>query len=326
MQGKVMPANSAEAVVYAGIDVSKDWLDVHVHPAGVTWHLANSREGLKALGRRLGAYQVGLMVMEATGKYHRLAHRMLSTAGHQVAVVNPLRARLFAEASGVLAKTDRLDAKFLAVMAQTLRPEVTPPPAQQLEVLHELVNARAAATAEATALGNRLGAAEGRFLKSELKRRIMSLKTHIVRLKAEIDRHLQSDPRLSERYAILMSVPGIGPIAAVSLLVGLAELGQCSGKQASMLCGLAPIARDSGHNSGQRHIRGGRAPVRQALYMAALAATRYNPDLKAFYTRLRCAGKAPKLAFTAVMRKLVVLANTLITQNRTWTPIPPKTA
>lgn len=326
MQGKVMPANSAEAVVYAGIDVSKDWLDVHVHPTGVTWHLANSREGVQALGRHLQVHQVGRLVMEATGKYHRLAHRVLSAAGYRVTVVDPFRARLFAGATGVLAKTDQLDAKFLAVMAQTLQPEVTPPPPEQLETLRELVNARAAATAEATALGNRLGATDGCFLKSELRRRSASLKTHVDRLQAEIDRQLQADPELTARYAILISIPGIGPVTAVTLLVGLAELGHCSDKQASMLCGLAPIARDSGQKSGQRHIHGGRPQVRQALYMAALAATRYNPDLKAFYTRLRGAGKAAKLALTAVMRKLVVLANTLISQNRTWSQIPPRKA
>ena len=183
-----------------------------------------------------------------------------------------------------------------------------------------------AATAEATALGNRLGATQSGFLKSELRRRLASLRTHIARLEAEIDRQLQVDPILANRRAILMSIPGIGPITAVTLVSGLAELGACSDKAATLLAGLAPIARDSGESRGQRHIRGGRAPVRHALYMAALAAARYNPDLKAFYTRLRAAGKPAKLALVAVMRKLVVLANTLVTQNRMWTPIQPKTA
>ena len=326
MQGKVMPANSAEAAVYAGIDVSKAWLDVYVHPAGVRWRLANSGDGIRMLGRRLGAYRIELIVLEATGKYHRPVHRTLNAAGHAVAVVNPLRARLFAEAIGVLAKTDRIDARVLAVMADRLRPEATPPAAEAIEMLHDRVNARQAATAEATALGNRLGATQSGFLKSELRRRLASLRTHIARLEAEIDRQLQVDPILANRRAILMSIPGIGPITAVTLVSGLAELGACSDKAATLLAGLAPIARDSGESRGQRHIRGGRAPVRHALYMAALAAARYNPDLKAFYTRLRAAGKPAKLALVAVMRKLVVLANTLVTQNRMWTPIQPKTA
>lgn len=324
MQGKVKLENSAEAAVYAGIDVSKDWLDVYLHPAGTGRRFANSREGLVRLKRMLAEHgMVELVVLEATGKYHRLAHRTLAAGGHAVAVVNPLRARLFAEAMGVLAKTDRIDARLLAVMAISLRPQATPPAPEQLEVLQELVNARAAATVEATALSNRLGASESRFLKAELSRRIGTTRTYIARLDAEIDRLVQSDQSLCQRHAILMSIPGIGPVAAFTLLVGLTELGVCSGKQASMLVGLAPIARDSGQNSGQRHIHGGRAQVRQSLYMAALAAARYNPDLKVFYQRLRSAGKPAKLALTAVMRKLVVLANTLITQNRSWTQTPP---
>lgn len=324
MQGKVKPESSA-AAVYAGIDVSKDWLDVYLHPAGVRRQVANSPDGLRALTRTLDAHEVGLVVLEPTGKYHRLAYRTLAARGYGVAVVNPLRARLFAEAIGVLAKTDRIDARMLAVMAQTLQPQPTPPASEQLEVLQELVNARQAATAEATALGNRLGTARTSFLRSELRRRIAGLKTHIARLEAEIDRQLHADPALAHRRAILMSIPGIGPIAATTLVAGLAELGTCSDKAATLLVGLAPIARDSGDSRGQRHIRGGRGPVRHGLYMAAIAAARYNPDLKAFYDRLRANGKAAKLALVAVMRKLVVLANTLITQNRSWTPLPPKT-
>jgi len=326
MQGKVMPANSAEAAVYAGIDVSKDWLDVCVHPAGTGWRLANSRDGLRRLKRVLSGHGVVLAVLEATGKYHRLAHRTLSAAGVPVAVVNPLRARLFAETIGALAKTDRLDARLLAVMAATLRPAATPPVPEQQETLHELVNARQAATAQATALGNRLGSAHGSLLKAELGQLLEGLRAHIGRLEAEIDRLLQADPAWRARYAILISIPGIGPVAATMLVVGLGELGTCSGKAATLLTGLAPLAQDSGQRQGQRHIRGGRAPVRHALYMAALAAARYNPDLRAFYKRLRDKGKAAKLALTAVMRKLVVLANTLITQNRCWTLAPPKTA
>ena len=325
MQGKVKSENSA-AAVYAGIDVSKDWLDVYVHPAGVGWRLANSGDGIRMLVRRLGAYRLELAVLEATGKYHRLAHRMLSAAGYRVAVINPLRSRLFAEAMGTPAKTDQLDARVLAMMAERLRPAATPPTPELLEALQELVNARSAATAEATAVGNRLGTTRNAFLKSELRRRVASLRTHIDRLEAEIDRQVQTDAGLCRRYAILVSIPGIGPVAALTLLAGLAELGSCSDKAATLLTGLAPIARDSGQRHGPRHIRGGRAKVRLGLYMAALAAARFNPDLKCFYTRLRAAGKPAKLALTAVMRKLVVLANTLITQNRTWTHSPPKTA
>lgn len=327
MQGKVESTNSALAV-YAGIDVSKDWLDVHLHPGGQSWRVANDPLGLRRLRRHLDELGVPLecVVLEATGKYHRLAFRTLSAWGYGVVVVNPLRARLFAEACGVLAKTDRIDARLLAVMGHSLAPQPSMPVPLQLEQLQELVNAHSAARTEAVALGNRLAQATVPFLKAELKRRLTSLKGHVKRLEAKIEQLIQADPGLAARYTILLSIPGIGATTAAALLAGLSELGRCSAKAATLLAGLAPIADDSGRRQGQRHIRGGRMPVRNAIYMAALSAARYNPDLKLVYQRLCNAGKAPKLALTAVMRKLVVLANTLLTQNRPWEPTQPKAA
>jgi transposase len=327
MQGKVESTISATAV-YAGIDVSKDWLDVHVHPGGQSWRVANDQVGLRRLRRHLDELELRpeRIVLEATGKYHRLAFRTLSAWGYGVVVINPLRARLFADACGVLAKTDRIDARLLAVMGYSLAPQPSAPVPLQLEQLQELVNAHSAAHAEAAALGNRLEQSTIRFLKNELKRRRTSLKGHIKRLEAEIAQLIKGDPGLAARYAILVSIPSIGAITAAALLAGLSELGQCTSKAAALLAGLAPIADDSGRRQGQRHIRGGRMPVRKALYMAALSAARFNPDLKVVYQRLRNAGKPPKVALTAVMRKLVVLANTLLTQNRLWQPNQPKTA
>jgi len=321
MQGKALPERSADAPVYVGIDVCKAWLDVYLHPVAIRLRVENAAEGVRKLKRVLAGHRTGLVVMEATAKYHRRAHRMLDAAGYPVAVVNPLRARLFAEALGVLAKTDRIDARMLAVMGESLKLNATPPPAEALQELQELVHARQAASAERTALANRLGASQVAFLRAELKRRCESLERHIARLNAEIERRLQSDPALMRRYAILLSVPGIGKTTAVALLVGLSELGVCSSKAAALLAGLAPLARDSGDKNSDRHIRGGRANVRKALYMAAVTAARFNPDLAAFYARLRAIGKPAKLALTAVMRKLVVLANSLLREDRPWLPI-----
>lgn len=323
MQGKVSPDPSAEGPVYVGIDVCKDWLDVYLHPVGRKLRVANGRDGLKALTRALRRHTVALVVMEATGKYHRRAHRTLHAAGLRVAVINPLRARLFAEATGALAKTDAIDARLLAILGEGLAPGVAAPAPEALEALQELVRARSAATAEATALVNRHHASEVAFLKRELKRRIDGLRRHIARLAAEIDRRIEAEPALARRHAILLSMPGIGPVVATTLLVDLAELGSCSAKAIALLAGLAPIARDSGERAGERHIKGGRGTVRTALYMAALAAARRNPDLAAFYRRLREAGKKPKLALVAVMRKLAILANTLIKDDRLWQPNPP---
>ncbi|NIA72545.1 IS110 family transposase [Pelagibius litoralis] len=323
MQGKKLSEPSAETKVYIGIDGCKAWLDIYLHPLGHRLRVANSREGLKQLKKTLAASSVALVVVEATGKYHRLAHRSLHAWGLPVAVVNPLRSRLFAEASGALAKTDRLDARMLAVFAESLEPAPTPPLPERVEALQELVSARRAATGEATALANRLGASQTVFLKRQLTSLLSKLKAHIARLDAEIERRIAAEPILARRYRILRSIPGIGPVAAASLVAGLTELGLYSNKAIAMLAGLAPIACDSGNMTGQRRIRGGRSHLRPPLYMAALAAARVNPDLAAFYKRLREQGKASKVALTAVMRKLVVLANTLIREQRLWQPTQP---
>lgn len=323
MQGKVLPERSAQALVYVGIDVCKERLDVYLHPLGHMLSAANSRDGLRRLKRHLACHRIALVVMEATGKYHRQAHRTLHAAGLAVAAVNPLRARLFAEAAGMLAKTDKTDARMLAILGECLAPEARPPAPILLEELQELVRARNAATAEATALKNRRQASQIPFLKTEIAKQIASFERHISRLETEIIKRIDADPALQRRYAILKSIPGIGPAVAAALLVDLAELGACSGSAAALLAGLAPIACDSGKKAGERHIKGGRASLRAALYMAALAAARHNPDLSAFYKRFIANGKKPKVALTALMRKLVVLANTLITEDRTWQPQRP---
>lgn len=318
MQGQIQPEAQSAQAVYVGIDVCKDRLDVHLHPLGRRLGVANDRGGIKRLGRELARHQVALVVMEATAKFHRLAHRSLSQSGFAVAVVNPLRARLFAEALGTRAKTDRVDAKMLAILGDTLAPQATPPTPEALEALQELVHARNAATAERTALTNRRGASHTAFLKRELARRLKSLDGHIERLSAQIASHIAGDAALARRRAILMSIPGVGPTVAAALIADLPELGRLDRRAIACLAGLAPFAEDSGDAQGPRRIKGGRAQPRQALYWAALSAARYNPDLAAFYNRLLDNGKKPKVALTAVMRKLVILANTLLKENRLW--------
>jgi transposase len=301
--------------------VCKAWLDVYLHPVGHGFRVPNDRLGLQRLKRELARQPVALLVMEATGKFHREAHRNLHAAGLRVAIVNPLRSRLFAEACGELAKTDAIDARLLALFAESLEPAATSPAPKALEELQELVHARTAAVKEATAVANRHGASRTGFLKAELARRLKALERHIARLETEIARRIANDPALSRRFEILTSIPGIGRIAAIALLADLSELGQLTGKAASLMAGVAPIACDSGERTGQRRIRGGRIQVRTGLYWAAVTAARCNPDLKAFYERLRDAGKTGKVALTAVMRKLVVLANTLLREDRLWEPL-----
>ena len=318
MQGQsLLEARSAQPV-YVGIDVCKSYLDVYLHPLTDRWRARNDRDGIRQLKRQLSKHEVTLVVMEATATYHRLAHRSLSQSGLAVAIVNPLRSRLFAEANGTLAKTDRVDAKMLAMFGQAIGPQARPPAPEAIEALQELVHARNAATAERTALANRLAASQAAFLRKELRGRLKSLEGHIERLETEIAARITADPALARRYQILLSIPGVGPGVAANLLIDLAELGSLNRHAIATLAGVAPFADDSGEATGQRHIRGGRASPRRALYWAALSASRYNPDLSAFYKRLVESGKKRKLALTAVMRKLVILANTLLKENRLW--------
>jgi transposase len=175
-------------------------------------------------------------------------------------------------------------------------------------------------------LKNQSAAASTAFLRRQLKRRTAQLAKHIAALDGEIARLIAADPGLARRYAILTSIPGIGPVVAATLIAGHAELGSLTAKAAAMLAGLAPVANESGERQGVRVIWGGRAAVRRALYLAALTASRWNADLKAFYDRLLGKGKSAKLAIVAAARKLVVLANTLIRDNRMWEPVAPNHA
>ena len=321
MQGKVK-TDEATPAVYVGIDVSKDRLDIHLHPLGEHLAVANDAGGWRRLIRRLARLTVAVAVIEPTSKYHRATHRHLHAAGIATALVNPLHARMFAQAAGQSAKTDPVDARMLALFGERMAPGAVAPPTPDEEELQELAHARSAAIAERTAMTNRLAATGSRFLRGELAARLRSLARHIQRLEKRIEHSIAADPALAGRAAILRSIPGIGPVAALAILSGLREIGRITAKQAAALAGLAPYARDSGSSQRQRFIRGGRGSLRTALYMAALVASRYNPDLARFYKHLRENGKPPKVALTALARKLVILANTLVSQNRPWNPMP----
>jgi transposase len=322
MQGKVM-TDGAMPRVYVGIDVCKERLDVYVHPEGEHFSVANDVAGRRHLLRRLARYQVERVVMEPTSKYHRAVHRHLHAVGMTVALVNPLRARLFAQAVGQLAKTDRVDARLLALIGERLQPDGMRPPSAEEEALEELAGARSSAMIERAAISNRLGTTSNAFLRGELTRRLRSLDGHAERIEAKIQVMIAADPFLARQAVIIRSIPGMGPVNVLAILTGLKEIGQINGKEAAALAGLAPFADDSGSREGRRRIKGGRANLRRALYMAAVSASRCNPEMRQFYQRLREAGKPAKLALIATARKLVVLANTLITEDRCWTPIRP---
>ena len=325
MQGKGMSERSASHDVAMGIDVCKEWLDVHILPANTIVRVANTKKGFKQLLAQVKPLRVDIAVVEATAKYHRSIHRFLSQAGVPVAVVNPLRARLFAEAMGALAKTDAVDACMLAKFAQMAKLEATPPLPEALENLREIVRNRDAAIQAKVALENQLSTATVIGVKAQIGRQMKAANAAASAFELLAADLISCDPVLQRRLDILISIPGVGIVTALGLIANMPELGSLDAKQAGMLAGLAPVASDSGQRNGPRHIRGGRRAVRTGIYMAAQSAARFNPNLKAFYDRLLAAGKPKKIALTAVMRKLIVLANALLKESRKWSPEPQKT-
>ena len=246
MQGKVLPERSATQV-YVGIDVCKARLDVYLHPLGAKFAVSNDAHGFRRLKRSLEGHEVALVVMEATGKLHRAAHRSLVAESFAVAVVNPLRSRLFAEAAGALAKTDGVDARMLAVLGESMKPSPTAPPSALMQTLRDVLRCRDAAVAARTALLNQLGEASVPVAIAEIKRQIRAVETSLANLEAEIERLIAADPSLARRLAVLTSIPGIGTTTAVALIVGLAPA--CAWRTA---CPLSQPERPQGPRSSTR--------------------------------------------------------------------------
>jgi len=325
IQGKITPTQFAQEYgqVYGGIDVSKSYLDAHIHPSGAVIRVSNDKSGLKRLVQWLRPQPPVLIVLEATGRYHRLTHRHLHDAGFAVAVVNPYRTRRFSDMLGQLAKTDAIDARILAQFAASVMPKPTTLPTEKQQELRDIVLGRRQLCDEITLLKRRLESTALPLLSKQIRSRLKTCQRHLGVLEEEIHCAIDADPELANKFRILTSVPGVGFVTAAVLITELAELGHANAAEISALVGVAPMNRDSGLWRGKRMIRGGRKTVRNALYMAAISAIRANPDISAFYKRLRAVGKLFKVAITAVMRKLAILANTLITENREWTPICP---
>lgn len=301
-----------------GVDISKATLDVHLHPAGKARQFTNDAHGIKALLGWLGDQAIARIVFEPTGPYHHRLERHLGEAGLPLAKVNPLQARRFAQAAGTHAKTDAIDAAMLARMGALLTPPVRPIVSQVVDEMKELHTARLALVKDRTAAKNRQHACRASLLKRHATQRLAQIDRQVAAIDRALKACLQTDPELVARFEILVSIPGIGDITAITMLIEMPELGQLENKQVASLAGLAPQARDSGQHHGRRHIRGGRAVLRQALYMPALVATRFNTDMKVKYQALVHAGKPAKIAITAVMRKIIILANVLLKANRPW--------
>jgi transposase len=302
-----------------GVDISKDSLDAHLHPEGATRRFANDTKGIKSLIAWLGDLAVARIVFEPTGPYHRAVERRLGEAGFPLAKINPRQARRVAQAIGVHAKTDAVDAAMLARFGALLAPPARPIANPVLDEMKELLVARRALVKDRVAALNRNHTHRSTLLKRQAAERLRQVERQIAQIDATLHAQLATEPTLKARFDILVSIPGVGETTALIMLVEMPEIGTIEHKCAASLAGLAPIARDSGRYHGKRFIQGGRAHLRHALYMPALVAIRFNADLSAKYQALRAAGKPAKVALTAIMRKLIILANALIRDGRTWT-------
>lgn len=305
-----------ETTRYVGIDVSAATLDVAVHEGGVT-QARNDGRGIAALVAELQEAAPTLIVLEATGAYHRDVTSALVAAGLPVAVVNPRQIRDFARSTGQLAKTDRLDAALLARFAAVVRPTPRPIPSDATLELAALIERRRQLVEMLTAEKNRLQVAR-KPVRPSLKQVIRTLENALARADDEIDRWIRQSPAWQAQDELLQSVPGVGPQTARMLIAALPELGRLTRREIAALIGVAPLACDSGTLRGQRRCWGGRSHIRAVLYMAAVAGTRFNPVLGPFYRRLRAAGKPAKVALTACMRRLITILNAIVKTQQPW--------
>ncbi|HAK6119651.1 TPA: IS110 family transposase [Salmonella enterica] len=304
-----------------GIDVSKATRDIAATSAFAQFTTNNDADGFDAIIAELRKHSVALLLMEATGGLEAAVACSLQAEGFELAVVNPRQARDFSSAMGYLAKTDRIDARVLAQMAEVIHrhPErerfIRVLPDAECQVLAAMVVRRRQMIAMLVAERNRLHPAHPQSRKS-INTIIKALEDELARIDDDMNNHIRSHfKELSER---LSSIKGVGAMTVVALLAGVPELGHLSRREISALVGVAPVNRDSGTMRGRRTIFGGRAGVRTALYMAALVATRYNPVIKVFYTRLVAAGKPKKVALVACMRKLLTILNAMLRKNEEW--------
>ena len=305
---------------YIGIDVSKATLDVAILPTGEHFVVSNDEAGIdELLGKKLLAeVSDALVLLEASGGFERPVVAALAASGVALFVVNPRQARDFAKATGQLAKTDRLDAFVLAHFAQAIRPAPRAIPDAEAREFQEILARRRQIIQMMTAEKNRLGASTSKAVCGRIEAHIRWLEKELSHTDRDLDETIENSPTLKENEALLRSVPGMGPVLCRTLLAELPELGSLSPRELSALVGVAPLNRDSGTLRGRRTVWGGRARVREALYMGALIASRFNPAIKEFYERLVEAGKPKKVALVACMRKLLIILNALMRERSPW--------
>lgn len=306
-----------EPPLFVGIDVAKATLDVAVRPSGETWHTANDSDGIDGLLQRIAALAPALVVLEATGRYEAPCAAALASAGLPVTVVNPRQVRDFARATGRLAKTDALDAAVLALFAERVRPEPRPLPDAESEALAAILGRRRQLITMLVAEKNRAHVAASAVQKSVAKH-VRWLERELAGVDDDLTSAIRESTVWRGKEDLLRGVPGVGRVLATTLLADLPELGRLDRREIAALVGVAPLNRDSGSFRGQRSVWGGRATVRTALYMGALAAVRSNPPVRALYVRLVARGKPKKVALVACMRKLLITCNAVVRDGEAW--------
>jgi transposase len=306
-----------EPQVCVGIAVSKAQLDVALRPTADCWHVSHDEVGITGLVERLQAVQATLSVLEATGGLEVPAAGALAEAGLPVVVVHPRHARDVANATGRRAKTDRRDARGLAHVAAAGRPTPRPLPAAQAQALSALLTRRRQLVPRRTAERRRLQRASPR-IRADIQAHVAWLERRLARTAADLAAAMHASPLWRAKDEILQRTPGVGPILARTLVAEVPELGVVNRQEMAALIGVAPFNRDRGTLRGQRAVWGGRAHVRAVLDMSTLAAVRHHAVLKAFYERLRAVGKAPKVALTACMRKLLTMLNAMLKHQTPW--------
>jgi len=308
----------AQFTDFVGIDVSKSHLDVFILPDGEGFRVSNERRGLWDLVSRLSRYDEALVVMEATGALEEEAAVLLAEAGLEVSVVNPRQIRDFARAVGLLAKTDTLDAYAISRFAQSVQPKSRVSVDRDLSELKALTVRRRQLTSMITYESCRVTHVTSKMIRRRIQAHIHWLKKEIRQIDAGLEQAIKVHPIWREKERLLRSVPGVGPVVSRTLIASLPELGTLGRRQIASLVGVAPLNRDSGTMRGRRTTWGGRADLRAVIYMAALVASKRNPEISRFHQRLIAAGKMPKVALTACMRKLVIIMNAMIRDGKPW--------
>jgi transposase len=300
-----------------GVDVAKSHLDWVLGVEGNASRVPNTPAGVRRLVARLAKASVDRIVVESTGGYERALTEALSAAGLPIVLVNPWRVRRFGEGLGVLAKTDPLDARVLALFGERARPPRRPLPGPRQREMADLVRRRRQLIAMIVAEKSRLDTASS-VIRRDIQSLVQILERRVSKLDDRIDRAIAEDPDRAETWRRVQTAPSVGPGVARALVIDLPELGALGRREITSLVGLAPFAKDSGKKSGYRRIRAGRAAPRTALYLAAMNGARFNPVLKAMYERMIAAGKPPKVALIALARKLLTILNAMVRDRTDW--------